>query len=116
MALTLSATVQFVFAFVLVEADTPLIGIATYSFQNGALTGWLASCWLWRIYPGAVIYYEKGVSFGFSDLLTWDQIELRDSTVYKGRVVIVTQAEPKDTFVIQVSDELRDELMTLGRL
>ncbi len=89
---------------------------AMNSIQLGMSTGWVLFSLLSGIYSAAALFYENGVSFRLSKLQTWDQLELRHSTVFEGRVVIVTQGLMQDTLVFQVPTELRAKLIEMGKL
>ncbi|MEM7559147.1 MAG: hypothetical protein AAF394_08485 [Planctomycetota bacterium] len=89
---------------------------AINSIQLGMSTGWVLFSLLSGIYGSAALFYENGVSFQLSKLQTWDQLELRHSTVFEGRVVIVTQGLMKNTLVFQVPAELRTKLIEMGKL
>ena len=89
---------------------------AINSIQLGMNTGWVLFSLLSGSFGSAALFYENGVSFRLSKLQTWDQLELRHSTVFEGRVVIVTQGLMKNTLVFQVPAELRTKLIEMGKL
>lgn len=43
----------------------------------GLVNGWLFACWCWREFPGAVVFYEHGVSTSFWSFCDWENVELR---------------------------------------
>lgn len=98
------------------EAGSLSYVFALNSIQLGMNTGWVLFSLLSGIYGSAALFYENGVSFRLSKLQTWDQLELRHSTVFEGRVVIVTQGLMKNTLVFQVPAELRTKLIEMGKL
>lgn len=43
----------------------------------GIVNGWFFACWYWREFPGAVVFYEHGVSTSLWSFCDWENVELR---------------------------------------
>lgn len=89
-----------------------------HQIQLGAVMGYAVARFIWRVYPGAVEFFEAGVVDNGTSLVPWDQMGIRRSQFFPDRIVLVTQSSVpgrgKSTRVVQVSDDLMHRICPDG--
>ena len=82
-----------------------------FQLQLGPVTGVCLARYLWRVYPGAIEFFEHGIvqqAFAFSP---WTRVEIRPSSFFSDRnVLFVRQAEGSNvggTLTVQMSESLK---------
>jgi hypothetical protein len=91
--------------------QSPLFGSFVHQIQLGVILGFAIARFVWRVYPGAIEFFEDGVVMGGLSLTAWEQIEIRKSQFFDDRMVIVVRsAVPStgaSTFLVQLpADQL----------
>lgn len=68
---------------------------------------------LWRVYPNSIECFENGLALGGTQLIQWDQVELRRSTFFTDRVVVVVRTDRAAaiTRIAQFPRALTDQLL-----
>jgi hypothetical protein len=71
---------------------------------------------VWRIYPNMIEFYTNGIVFGGLYLMPWDKTELRPSTLYTDRIVVVLRPlgnQHIDTKIVRLSQEVKSTLLAM---
>jgi hypothetical protein len=83
-------------------------------FQLAFFTSRAFLCFWSRVYPNSIEFFEHGIVLYGTFFLPWEQVQVRPSTLYPDRIVVVCGMQgkvPNGTFnVVQVSDQLRHSI------
>lgn len=86
-----------------------------YSLQLGYFFGSSISRLHWRSYPGVIEFYEHGITLDGRTLTPWNRVELRESSKFSDRIVLVSDAanisSSRTTQTAQVAGALRKHLL-----
>lgn len=82
-----------------------------FELQLGWFTGLAIARYFWRVYPGGIEFFDRGVCLGGLSFYPWEQVDLRPSQFFRDRIVVVVRTAvgsvDGDTVVAQVTDDLR---------
>ncbi|GAB5402105.1 MAG: hypothetical protein Aurels2KO_03360 [Aureliella sp.] len=110
--LTGLAAAQLVVAYAMSQTNNSYYSAINW-IQTSLFSGYVVARYMWRAFPCTIELFENGVISG-STFLSWSECDVRNSTIYPGRIVIVLKSKDlKDTLVAHASEDLRNELKRL---
>ncbi|RCS41191.1 hypothetical protein DTL42_21715 [Bremerella cremea] len=114
-AMAFLAVMQFGLTLFLAMDSFPWFLMAQ-QIQLGIYSGMMLSQFRWGRTPGTTEFFEQGVVLGGFHLVPWSYVVLRPSKMAEDRLVMVMKSQSNSiggtTSTIQVSDSLRDYLLT----
>jgi hypothetical protein len=97
------------------SAEVAYVHIVIYQVQLGWFTGVAVSRFRWRVYPHAMEFFDNGVALHGWKFYGWSRAEVRPSTLYADRVVVVLQIQPGsiggETKIARVTGTLRERVL-----
>ncbi len=121
LAMLLIASFQLSLAILFASYPMLFIGSIQLWISQGQLAFFTSRaflCFFSRVYPNSIEFFEHGIVLYGTLFLPWEQVSVRQSTLYPDRIVVVCQMKADmqsgNLSVVQVADELRQSVFAVA--